>query len=225
MIQSQQKDIYLSIADFSIKIYSDSTIELEDGYLPFVQQSVENPDISVQCFEGLPQNGFDSKDLVFEAKNEEQRFYSIYRIDNRLGFVIFNQQTNEIQQMAMLDESFTHWKVYSEPTNNAIIPLKYPLGPIIMHYLTLTSDAVLMHASCAYDGKKGRIFSGFSGTGKSTMSKLWADTGSGIVNDDRLIIRKRNNGYYVFNTPIYYMDKPKVAPLDFIYLIKPFSRK
>jgi hypothetical protein len=93
------------------------------------------------------------------------------------------------------------------------------MGPIIMHYFTVNTDAVLIHAACTFDGKKGRIFSGFSGAGKSTISKIWGDAGNLIINDDRLIIRKLEDGYYVYNTPMYYEDRPKKTPLSSVFLI------
>ncbi len=220
-MESHRSSVQIQIAGFLIKLYSDSTILLEEGYKPFVTQTNNNADIMIECFAGIPTQPFQHDELVFEAKNEQQRFYSIFRIGKNLGFIIYNQQNiGEIQQVAILDETFAHWKVYSEALpQNSILPLKYPLGPIVMHYMTLTSEAVMMHASCAFDGEKARLFSGFSGAGKSTMSKLWADAGSRIINDDRLIIRKRKNGYIVYNTPMYYRDMPKEAPLNSIYLI------
>lgn len=212
----------IKIAGFLITLISDFVIRLEEGYEPFLAlNDGSKADVTIECFAGIPANPFQNDNLVFEAKNEQQRFYSIFRTGKDLGFIIYNQQNiDEIQQVAVLDEAFSHWKVYSETLHdNSILPLKYPLGPIIMHYLTLKSEAVMMHASCAFDGKKARIFSGFSGAGKSTMSKLWADAGSRIINDDRLIIRKQENGYVVYNTPMYYRDIPKEAPLSSIYLI------
>jgi len=216
-----QNSTCLLIAEFLIHIVSTDEIELEEGYLPFVVRNQSgNADITIQCMEGLPTFQFEKEKLVFEAKNEEQKFYSIYRNGEELGFAIYNQQDkDEIQQIALLDEDFINWKVYSDNSKSKIAALKYPLGPIIMHYMTLKSDAVMMHASCAYDGSKARIFTGFSGAGKSTMSKLWSEAGNGIVNDDRLIIRKRDSGYIVYNTPMYYADIPKSAPLNSIFLI------
>ena len=216
-----QNPIHLVIAGFALSLFSDSVIELEEGYLPFVEEANNlKTDVTIQCFEGIPHAPFQDNELVFEARNEQQRFYSIYRSGSGLGFIIYNQQSiDEIQQVALLDENFTHWKVYCESTNQHIVPLRYPLGPLIMHYMTLKSDAVMMHASCAFDGVDARIFTGFSGAGKSTMSKLWAAAGNGIVNDDRLIIRKQGAGYTVYNTPMYYKDRPKEAPLSSIFLI------
>jgi hypothetical protein len=219
-MQHEPNTIYLSIADFTIKLVSDSPYELEEGYLPFIAENSDTTDFTIQCFAGLPDSTFRDVELVFEAKNEQQRFYSVYRTGNELGFVIYNQQCiNKIQQIALLDGSFTHWKVYSESNNGKTIPLKYPLGPIIMHYMTTKTDAVMMHASCVYDGTKARVFTGFSGAGKSTMSKLWSDAGNRIINDDRIIIRKNENGYFVYNTPMYYKDIPKKAQLSSINII------
>jgi hypothetical protein len=211
----------ITVADFLIKLLSESNIELEEGYFPFLSnENTAEADISIECIAGLPGNPFENEKLVFEAKNETQKFYSIYKSGSNLGFIIYNQQTNEIQQLATLDETYTHWKIYSELTDeNNLLPLKYPMGPIILHYLTVKSDAVMIHASCAFDGFNGRIFTGFSGAGKSTISKIWADAGNLIVNDDRLIIRKRENDFYVHNTPMYYQDVPKAVPLNSIFLI------
>ena len=209
------------IADYLIELKSECPIELEEGYDLFLSEDNERKaDVKIECFSGISDNPFENGELVFEAENEEQKYYSIYRVGSELGFVIYNQQDKgKIQQTAILDSTFTNWKVYSELIDNVITPLKYPLGPIVMHYMTLHSDAVMMHASCAYDGKNARIFTGFSGAGKSTMSKIWSETQNQIVNDDRLIVRRQGDSYFVYNTPMYYVDRPKKAPLSAVYLI------
>jgi len=214
--------INISIADFLLKLDSENFIEPEEGYSPFlVEDDNRRADATIHCYTGIPPFAFQADDLVFEAKNDEQKFYSIYRSGTGLGFIIYDQQNkDEIQQYALLDKTYSHWKVYSDPlSESSIWPLKYPLGPIVMHYLTLKSEAVMIHASCIFDGSKGRIFSGFSGNGKSTMSKIWADAGNLVINDDRLIIRKSDAGYVAYNTPMYYKDIPKKAMLSGIYLI------
>jgi len=220
-MQNCRYSFNLGIADYTIRLLSDSEIKLEEGYLPFViPESIQVPDFTIECLTEINTAQFEAGDLVFEAKNDKQRFYSIYSIGSELGFVVYNQQKeDEIQQVALLDRTFTHWKVWSEIIENAIIPLKYPLGPIIMHYITLKTSAVMMHASAAFDGNNARLFTGFSGVGKSTISRLMADAGNQIINDDRIIIRNIDSSYFVYNTPMYYADKPKKALLKSVFLI------
>ncbi|ADQ79265.1 hypothetical protein Palpr_1117 [Paludibacter propionicigenes WB4] len=215
--------IQIAIADFLIKLHAEHRIVLEEGYLPFVQTTENNTvDLTIECFQHIPVLPLSDYELIFEAENNDQKFYSIYLSTLGFVFVIYNQQNkNEVQQLAVLNEDLSNWKIYSTPLDNGdIIPLKYPMGPIIMHYITVKSEAVMIHASCVVEKQKGRIFTGFSGAGKSTMSKIWADAGNTIVNDDRLIIRKLNENYYVYNTPMYYIDIPKKTILDSIFLIR-----
>lgn len=213
--------VCINIAEFKIELFSERKIDLEEGYLPFIDVNDSKiTDFTIECIEGLPILPFNSSNLVFEAENESQKFYSVYKFGQGLGFVIYNQQTvNDIQQIAVLDESFGNWKIFAESKNDIFMPLRYPMGPIMMHYMTLKTNSVLMHASSAFDGTKARLFSGFSGAGKSTISMLWAKAGHQIINDDRLIIRKLEDGFYVYNTPMYYQDQPKKAPLSSIFLI------
>ncbi|WP_243349155.1 hypothetical protein [Parabacteroides sp. FAFU027] len=212
----------LSIADFHIRITSEYPVMLEEGYDLFVNEKEVQPDVEITCYKGIPYEVIDGKELLFEAKNQQQRFYSIYKMESGLGFAIYEpQKGQDIQQIALLDVSFTHWKIYSEPNEESeLMPLKYPMGPIMMYYLTVNSDAVMIHASGIFDGAKGRIFTGFSGRGKSTMSRIWAENGSRVVNDDRLIIRKCADGIYFYNTPMFYRDIPKKERLNSIHLIR-----
>ena len=215
----------IRVAECDILIRSAQPFELEEGYLPFLNEEGwdHEPVITIDVFQELPETLLNGLPLLFDAENEQQKFYSIYGMESGLGFAIYNQQTHsDIQQVAVLNEDFTHWTVYYDASVADAFPLKYPFGPIMLHYLTLKIDAVMMHASCAYDGITGRLFTGFSGVGKSTISKLWAQEGSRIINDDRLIIRRHGDDYKVYNTPMYYQDIPKEAPLGGIFLIRHF---
>ncbi|MFM2316915.1 MAG: hypothetical protein RLZZ155_1247, partial [Bacteroidota bacterium] len=131
------------------------------------------------------------------------------------------------QQVAFLNDDSTEWQVYSrvltQNDDSFISPLSYPLGALILYYLTLNSNAFMIHASGVWDGETGRIFSGFSGVGKSTMAKIWEEEGAHIVNDDRLIVREVNGEYFMYNTPMPYADLNKQAQVSKFYF--PFHAK
>ncbi|TVR70735.1 MAG: hypothetical protein EA408_10620, partial [Marinilabiliales bacterium] len=185
-------------------------------------------DVEIFARAGIPDHLTDQQNPVFVAENEVQRFFSVYRHGGSLRFLIYSQPgegVNEtIQQVAIAGKDFSRWEIYSEPgeTSNgggALLPLQYPLGPLIMYYLTVRNEAIMIHASGVHDGQRGRLFTGFSGAGKSTISGIWREAGSMLINDDRLIIRKRGGRFLMYNTPMFYEDVPREAPLDEIYLI------
>lgn len=197
-------------------------MDIEPGYIPFISDSKNKlSDIDIEGFAEFPTINLSSEKPVFEAKTNYQKFYSIYSIDNNLVFLIYNQQNiNEIQQYAILDKTFKSWKIYSKvDINGKLNPLQYPMGPIIMQYLTVQSEAVMIHASCISSGDEGRLFTGFSGAGKSTISQIWANEGYVVINDDRIIIRKIENKYIAYNTPMYYADSAKQVELKNIFII------
>ena len=222
------KEVFLNIADFIICLRSKSEAPLfiENGYKNFlVEKPFENIDINIEVFDHIPNEILKSeKKKIYSAVMDDKALWEISEAENELRFDIFQQKSStEIQQIAFCDKSYGNWKIFTssfenEDGNIGICPLLYPMGPLIMYYLTVKNDAIMIHASGVFDGEKGRIFSGFSGVGKSTMGNIWQTEGSELINDDRLIIRKKKDGFYFYNTPMFYEDKPKKAKLDEIYL-------
>ncbi|NLO72026.1 MAG: hypothetical protein GX102_14000 [Porphyromonadaceae bacterium] len=211
----------ISIAGFSIQLNSERKLTLDIGFKHFITNESGNADIVVECKIKDKNISFDNAEKVFTSENEELKFYEIYRKGEDLLFVVYNQQNqSKIQQIALLKADLRHWVIWSDEINGTLEPLLYPMAPILLHYAILNADAVMMHASGVFDGVKGRMFSGFSGTGKSTISGIWRDAGNLLINDDRLIIRRENGMYFIYNTPMFYEDKNKKAPLDAVYLIR-----
>lgn len=219
------KSITLSIAGFTISLQADSNSKpsVEEGYLPFIISGYTGkPDVSVHAESNIPKELTNIEEVLFEAHDEQKKYYTICKNGNDYKFIIYDQVIEgKIQQIALLNQNFSEWVVYSDPSggNGEVYPLQYPLGPIILYYLTVKFDAIMMHASGIDDASGGMIFSGFSGKGKSTMAAIWQHAGSTIINDDRLIIRKENSAYVIHNTPMFYQDKPKSATLKAIHLI------
>ncbi len=222
--------LQLNIAGFTIQLESEWDLAFDVGFKHFISTKEQEPDIYVECRKREAIGLFKGAEKVFTSANDELMFYEIYKKGDALLFALFNQdlqvdsQSNQvpIQQVALLEPDLKHWTIWSEERNGELEPMLYPMAPILLHYAVLTADAVMMHASGVFDGEKGRMFSGFSGVGKSTISGIWRDNGSLLINDDRLIIRRENGRYYIYNTPMFYEDENKKAPLDAVYLIRHF---
>ncbi len=212
----------LSIAGLNILLQSEThDIRLDIGYKNFIQKEEVQVDITVNC---LPISGNPipaEAEKIFSSADEQLNFYEIYRETDRLWFLVHDQQNQEqVQQYAELKADLRNWNIWAHDIEGGLQAMHFPMGPILFHYATLTMDAVMMHASAIFDGEKGRMFSGFSGAGKSTMAGIWEKSGCSVINDDRIIIRREGKEYFVYNTPMYYEDENKKAPLDAIYLIR-----
>ncbi|MEZ7867199.1 MAG: hypothetical protein QMB37_07095 [Paludibacteraceae bacterium] len=213
--------LYLSIAGFSICLRADCQLMLDDGFTHFTVDSTQEADITIECRNNDSLPPFENAEKVFTSANDELKFYEIYRRGDDLIFRVFDQQNQTcIQQTALLDGGLKRWIIWSEETDGVLEPLVFPMAPILLHYAVLTADAVMMHASGVFDGEKGRLFSGFSGAGKSTISGIWKQQGNILINDDRLIIRKEKGEYFMYNTPMYYPDDNKKSPLHAVFLIR-----
>jgi len=234
-------NMLLSIAGFIIKVQSEcvTDITFEEGYAPFFVPQAQDysgkPDVVINAIEVIPKDLLIKDNLLFEAKNQQSDFFSIYQQGTSYKIIIYDQSQrdglplniNKVQQVALLNNELNEWKVYcNRDDDNKFNPLLYPFGPLVLYYLTVKSDAIMLHSSGVFDGVKGRIFTGFSGSGKTTMAYLWQKAKNKIINDDRLIIRrnpslqgKKNTAFTMYNTPMYYVDIPKEAPLHSIYMI------
>ena len=189
-----------------------------------------NPDVLIRVHSGkyfLPPGA----DKVFNApyveeingiriKNKDE-FWSVYKNQNYLYITTIFPLSSE-KKKAMLKFSFTakEWELWFENADNETDPMEYPLDGLILYYLTAIHGDIMIHASGINVSGRGYIFSGISGKGKTTMTKLWDNYGARVIHDDRLILRKTVNGFEMFNTPVYNNDDPHESPLNKIFFIE-----
>jgi len=215
----------LSIAGFKILLLSADVpdICLEPSFLPFVVENDPfNFDIKISVFENLSGSFNLFGDAVFESQDDTRKYFSVFQNNGRYKFVVYHPlQIDRIQQIALLLNYMREWEIcVNYERNDVPNPLSYPMGSLVLYYLTVKFDALMMHASGIDDYGMGRMFAGFSGSGKSTMAGLWQKKGSTVLNDDRIMIRKEEEGYFMYNTPMIYAEMPKKAPLKSLYLIE-----
>lgn len=80
-------------------------------------------------------------------------------------------------------------------------PLTYPLDQVLSWGLLSRFGGAVMHAAVAVRAGTGWIFTGRSGAGKSTISALCHAAGWRILNDDRVMVFRRNGAWRVAGTP------------------------
>jgi hypothetical protein len=108
------------------------------------------------------------------------------------------------------------------------LPLIIPpalLDEILVVYLLARGWGIMLH-TCGIKTilNQGLLFSGISGTGKSTSARLWSSTpGTKLLSDERVIVRKQDGKFWIFGTP-WHSDGPSpevgcAAPLDHLFII------
>ncbi|RMG00822.1 MAG: hypothetical protein D6726_10650 [Nitrospirae bacterium] len=124
------------------------------------------------------------------------------------------------------DREFKKFNIFSEPIRDgAYVPLEYPLDELaISGYLNLNQVGIILHAACVSINGVGVLFSGTSGSGKSTISELFMKENTAeVLTDERVIIRKHEGKLWAFGTPWHgtaEVHKNAGAVIEKIFFIK-----
>ena len=221
----------LDIAGYKLNFQGwDKNVELmvADRFKNFVTDDSEGAiNISVHCgdyfFEEIPVMVLSAPfvdntgDKPIE-KNDD--FWSIWSSPGKIFIkATFPFEDKDRMAIVVIPEKSNNWEIWFNSVSGPVDPLLYPLDGLILYYLTVLHDDLLIHASAVEYCGKGYMFSGVSGAGKSTMANLRQNAGARIIHDDRLIVRKVDNGYRLFNTPVYPLETPKSTYLYKLFLI------
>ena len=128
-------------------------------------------------------------------------------------------------KIAIFDETFTRGTLLIAPDilPLELNPLDYPLDEVLVANLLGRGRGVEIHSCGVIDaGGRGLLFAGVSGAGKTTTARLWGNEASGIVSDDRVIVRECDGAMWMFGTPWHgeaELALPAGVPLSAVYLL------
>ncbi|MFC2132625.1 hypothetical protein ACFLRG_02390 [Bacteroidota bacterium] len=221
------KNIYFRIADFNILVSSGQSgceLLVDNVYRPWLCDSTKNINlyIKVICDKQF-NNNYGQKVFFAPLINSNSNFlWCIYKDKKTYYALIYGNINDEKKPYMTLKFStdIKYWELIVPRNTKIINPFHYPMGSIILFYLTQINSAIILHASGIKYQNSGHLFSGFSGTGKSTLANIFYKSGGQIINDDKIILRNIDGITYMFNTPVYDFDSPKKSILTDIFLIK-----
>lgn len=173
-----------------------------------VDSGDEAPTISLEIVAGIP--------AEFEKWSAQQPFFDsggtwkLYREADKLVYTVTVPIFGETPYRFLeVRDDFSSGRLVVNPNagvpENCLFPLAFPLDELLIANLLTRPgmEGVLLHA-CAVTTPDGRafVFVGQSGDGKSTTARLWAAReGMTILTDERVIIRRHDDGFYVYGTP------------------------
>jgi hypothetical protein len=123
------------------------------------------------------------------------------------------------------DREFREFLVCAGPGGRRpISPLEYPLAELaVSGHLNINKTGIILHSACISWRGKGFLFSGVSGSGKSTISEIWLKEGEAeVLTDERVVIRDFNSELWAFGTPWHgtaEIHKNRGIPIENIFFI------
>jgi hypothetical protein len=202
------KQAFIRIAGFVFSISSNLNIKIikfGESYKNFFCS--DKPDVIIQTkYDGLPNIiPIHNSNRVFDSET----IWSLYSINERNALV-----GSFPYRIALFDRDVKQVEVYSGtkqlPTAPLDDPLQYPFGEVLMICLLSQGHGLMIHACGIDDSGKGFLFAGNSTHGKTTTAKLWKDHAV-ILNDDRIVIRKKGDHFWMYGTP-WHGDYTGVSP-------------
>ncbi len=163
----------------------------------------------------------------------------LFKNKGNLIFAFSSPMTGALPySLAVVDRRFKNGRIYLRKLEDSLLTfdsngkpllnaLEHPLDELLIANLLSQKRGLLMHACGVVYKRKGFLFAGISGAGKSTTARLWQKTKQAkILNDDRIIIRKRNSRFWIYGTP-WHGDagvySTASAPLEKIFFLKKSS--
>ncbi len=156
--------------------------------------------------------------------------WSLYRRGGEHVFLLESPRAGpEPFAVATFDDDFRRGEVVGRFDETASAPggllpgsLEFPLSEVLMVCLLAKGRGLMVHASGVDDAGRGLLFCGNSTHGKTTMARLWADSAR-VLNDDRVVLRRRGDRVFMFGTP-WHGDLSAVSPcgvpLDRLHFLK-----
>lgn len=183
--------------------------------------------IKVRLTDDIPPMGKEFIRFTAENEPDDECFYTKWNIALLPdGTEVITQECGEEEnvRMARLSVRGSEGEMListTSPTGGVVDPLVSPLFSIFLSRQAQRRGGFTIHSSVvkASDGK-GYLFTAVSGTGKSTMARIFGSAGGEIVNDDMNLIIPTPDGATAYNLPMRrYVQMPTSTPLHKLFLI------
>lgn len=218
----------LIVADFHFQINTSLYFNFANSFLAYFLATKSK---KVDCFIQISTTDFtfNPSEKVFSANSDYEDnylinnyFWEVFQNEKHKYFIIFEKENKKPIAKANFNQTANNWdlQLQSDYYHNSNNIFPYPSFHLILYYFLESQNCLMMHASGVFKNKeRAYLFSGFSGAGKSTISRIFAENDYEIINDDRLILRKIGSKWTIYNSPMFYQEKPQSASLSSIFLI------
>jgi hypothetical protein len=185
------------------------------AYTPFIGPRAPTQRLTVRPGEGAP-HGLAIP--IFET----DATWSLYQTSTDYILIMPGGRIRQsLRQWARLSDDFQSAELFTSDLTD--LTRLYPFDQLWSLHLLSGLNGLLCHG-CGVDYQgRGMLFLGHSGEGKTTMAGLWAKVpGATILSDERIIVRKTDEGYQLYGTPWHGQGRfaaPSVVSLKHIFVL------
>ncbi len=232
------KELRMKIAGIVMSVKWDKTRLIgrsHPSYRDFICHEKPGITLNVHCLD-FPE--YSRSKVIFDGEREGR--WKLYHHDAKYIIETFDTLTRVKNKVCFLEPDFHYGDVYIRPEMERPLPQKIkgsffrlpslmqPLGEIILVNLLTEKRGVMAHGLGVNDRGRGIAFLGSSGTGKSTLARLYGNKkGTDILSDEHIIIRKEKGRFYLYGTPWPGMAmkvSSRRVPLEQVFFIEHASR-
>lgn len=171
-----------------------SNQEIPEAYLPFVSKG--KADLSIRWLRGEPEIRDEQK--LFES----HPIWTLYHSNGTRIIKIYEKMPGLERIIVLPLELNTANLYFPFSTDTAVDPFSGPTLELLMINYLAQGRGVILHCCGIEVNEKGYLFVGESGAGKSTLAGLWdEEKGIDVLSDDRTIVRKNGDDFWVYGTP------------------------
>jgi hypothetical protein len=215
LVEDARLAVYIGGFSFGLWCEGSIPVALDPEHLPFLLRSSANHPCDIE----LDISWVERLELPAAAPSfSSGGLWSAYLSGTGTKFY-FSSPVVDVRpyKAAWFDPSFQRGHVVlsrsSIKPGTPIFPLEYPLDELVMMHRLALGEGVELHALGLVDQDgSGYLFLGHSGAGKSTTARLWmSQPGVKLLSDDRIIVRKHDDGFWMYGTP-WHGDAGVAAP-------------
>ena len=224
-MSASANNICISIADIVVKFHcKECRLFLGEIHQNFITKS-QKADYYIEVLTQIPLAFKKLKPVFRSSKSSKLNEFPEWSISYLQGHLIIYAPL--IIQQLLTDfyleivPGSNHWRIYHPISlDKEINPLPYPLANLLYYYLLLFNGGLNMHASAVHKNGKVALFTGSSGSGKSTIANILSKNSFGMIHDDMIFIKNEKLQYAVHSSPIYPYDTPKKGILSNLFILK-----
>ena len=219
--------VCLKIADITIGLTSsDSELKLRvEGPMEKFLADEARPDVIIRvAWDELSDADLGTR--LFDSGG----IWQLFALEGHFVFRVAGPFSNWLPyKFAQFNSDFTSGDVFCQrkyfPPERPVYPLEYPLDELLVTDLLATGRGVEVHSCGLIDeAGDGYLFVGHSQAGKTTTARLWEKhPGVRILSDDRIIIREREDGLWIYGTPWHgeaHLSSAACAPLKHVFFLR-----